>query len=92
MFLRRQKLMEIFVTDKCSGEEPFPTITVEMDKKATLAELKAAVLSKFPSGIIIIYYLFLFVSIYLFIQLFSIYIIILISLLLFALTFWGVKG
>ncbi|ELR17377.1 UBA/TSN domain containing protein [Acanthamoeba castellanii str. Neff] len=51
MFLRRQKLMEIFVTDKCSGEEPFPTITVEMDKKATLAELKAAVLSKFPSGL-----------------------------------------
>jgi hypothetical protein len=50
MFLRRQKLMEIFVTDKCSGEEPFPTITVEMDKKATLAELKDAVLSKFPAG------------------------------------------
>ena len=66
MFLRRQKLMEIFVTDKCSGEEPFPTITVEMDKKATLAELKAAVLSKFPSGIIInLFSLFLF-SLFLF--------------------------
>lgn len=49
--MRRQKLMEIFVTDKCSGEEPFPTITVEMDKKSTLAELKAAIISKFPLGL-----------------------------------------
>ncbi len=45
---------------KCSGEEPFPTITIEMDKKATLAELKAAVLSKFPSGMIIFLLLLLF--------------------------------
>lgn len=50
MFLRRQKLLEIFVTDKCSGEDPFPTITVEVDKKATLGELKAAVLTKMPVG------------------------------------------